>query len=153
MVYRSREDVYRSRKNSPFSQEPAELYAREGQLRLPPCLAEMGGGTAALVQLSEVLDGADHLRGVAVLVVARRKRRAGIRPLFQLSGSEASVPVSDILSRFSSNKRLASTTTPPIFVGLLLSSESLSYLLFIFNISKNYVNESIFISFSPAIRY
>ena len=69
MVYRSREDVYRSRKNSPFSQEPAELYAREGQLRLPPCLAEMGGGTAALVQLSEVLDGADHLRGVAVLVV------------------------------------------------------------------------------------
>ena len=106
-----------------------------------------------LVQLSEVLDGADHLAGVAVLVVARRKRRAGLRPLLQLSGSEASVPVSDILFRFSANKRLASTTTPPIFVGLLLSSESLSYPLFIFNISKNYVNESIFVSFSPAIRY
>ena len=136
-----------------ISQEPAELYAREGQLRLPPCWAEMGVGTAALVQLSEVLDGADHLRSVAVLVVARRKRRAGLRPLLQLSGSEANVPVSDILSRFSANKRLASTTTPPIFVGLLLSSKSLSYPLFIFNISKNYVNESIFISFSPAIRY
>ena len=50
-----------------LSQEPAELFERERQLRLPPCLAEMGGGTAALVQLSEVLDGADHLRGVAVL--------------------------------------------------------------------------------------
>ena len=32
-----------------------------------------------LVQLSEVLDGTDHLRGVAVLVVARRKRRAWLR--------------------------------------------------------------------------
>ena len=61
MVYRSREDVYRSRKNLLFSQEPAELYAREGQLRLPPCLAEMGGGTAALVQLSKVLDGAEQV--------------------------------------------------------------------------------------------
>ena len=67
MVYRSREDVYHSRKNSPFSQEPAELYAREGQLRLPPCLTEMGGGTAALVQLSKVLDGADSYTRSAAL--------------------------------------------------------------------------------------
>ena len=75
-----------------------------------------------LVQLSEVLDGADHLAGVAVLVVARRKRRAGLRPLLQLLGLETGFPVSDIFSRFSASKRLANATTPPIFVGLLLSS-------------------------------
>ena len=83
------------------------------------------------LQPGEALDGANHLAGVAVLVVARRKRRAGLRPLLQLFGSEAGVPVSDILSRFSANKRVVDATTPPIFVGLLLSSESLSYAWFL----------------------
>jgi len=44
----------------------------------PPVFVTGGRAEQNLVQLSEVLDGADHLRGVAVLVVARRKRRAGL---------------------------------------------------------------------------
>jgi len=49
-------------------ENPLALYGRGAQLQSPQRLAEREAATGRLVQLSEVLDGADHLRGVGVLV-------------------------------------------------------------------------------------
>ena len=103
-----------------------------------------------LVQLSEVLDGANHLRGVAVLVVARRKRRAGLRQRLRHFHLAEVRHISASFFRNSANSNLPTTTTPSFFVGLLIASKSLSYQSIYFNISKNYVNEFLAISFPRA---